>query len=289
MGGAGLYVVPWAIYGVVSTYFTGIVLRRLWLDRSECLKGQDRHLQLLARLGLLVLSAGTCVDNWRTFAGGFMDSATVSSYNVFWLLQFTHTTLSAIDVAPPLQLLHHFRSGSEDTDDGCCSRPRLSTKTMLIITYLLTAGCATCGFYAFSQTEVSVTDSYGIITVTGTGSGMLSLVSVFAFCYLMIAAAFVLSCREGFKVWGWLVVLQLAGLAGQALLDSFGSLYEAYGSNFWEQIQIGSTVIACGIIDKRFDFRAAQGVEDNINSIQYVNLPGNEQTDDDRRSGSFSF
>ena len=66
----------------------------------------------------------------------------------------------------------------------------------------------------------------------------------------MVGAAIVLGCRFGCYRWTWLLLAQVACVVGQALNTMCGAPYALYGSNFWEQVTIGTALLADGIINE---------------------------------------
>lgn len=238
-GQTALAALPFAGYGVIALAGCIIVTRRI---REKCKKGtphsSEAWLRLLSHIGLWYLTFGTMIDNVRRLFGGVEPGDNAAATGLVWFLEFTHEVICGVCPAIGLQFLS-------------VSTPRLHSPGRWLaatcVVVLATIAIGLYGFIHYSCSEGVVIDTYmGLHVANPAAANPLSLFAIGVLCVTALVASVVLACARGCKAWLWLVACQLLGIVGQALLTSFNTGYEYYGSNFWEQVTIFSLVIADG-------------------------------------------
>lgn len=194
------------------------------------------------------LQLGTFLDNIRHISGFGAVEKGPADVAFFWICDFAHEVLCAICPAIGIQLM-----ASALLDNRKPPMPMLSWLSCRpwLPTVFAWAVCVLCfviglaGFISVTTSEGTKAEIYyGIQVVRPKKASPYGLISVFVYSFLMVAAGVTLGVRYGCRRWSWLIALQVAGILGQALGDSFGAGYHFFASNFWEQVTIGTSVLA---------------------------------------------
>lgn len=238
------------LYGLCALVLTGIVIRRM-LERMK-VEGDstiaDKLLQV-SRVGILVLTIGTMLDNFRTFAGSFPNLNPENDFDigVSWICTVTHEMLASVSIVIPLQFVYTKLETQLYKD-------RAPYVAVVLVGILFVIGLV--GFVIVLPNPLIVNVGCSkidqtIYTLLPKSNSPTGLVSVIAYTFGMIFAGIFLVCREGCKSW-WTLFLVANVLCqfGQALLTALGPGYECYGSNFWEQVTFITAVVADGELNK---------------------------------------
>ena len=233
------------LIGYSAVAFAGAVLVCLRLHRSKhCSPPHNSAtvLLLLSRIGLLLLTIGTLIDDVRRVFGFIEPAKNDVAVGLSWFLECNHAIGCCVCTVIGFQLMS-------------VSAPNLNySKQWLTAALVVMVVCLAVGLYGFvtvtARSGMEVTEYMGLHVVVPKADTPLSLCSVIVTSIVALIAAVVLSCVQGWNKWFWLVACQLLGLVGQALLTVLNRGYEFYGSNFWEQVTIFSLVIADGILNE---------------------------------------
>ena len=189
-----------------------------------------------------MLTIGTLIDNGRHLFGAIDPANNAASLGLTWFLELNHEVICCCCPAVGLQLISVANPMKRD-------HIRWLAATCVVIFACFCVGLF--GFVAYTAPKgMEIDDYFGVHTASPEGENPLALFCIIVTCVVALAASVMLSCARGWNEWGWLVVCQLLGIAGQSLLSTFNAGYAFYGSNFWEQVTIFSLVIADGVINE---------------------------------------
>ena len=237
--------VIYTLYTIIAVIFSVIILKRL-----DNLKQQwdNDAMAVLCRLGILVMTIGTTLDNARAVFGNLYQSVdqtdTTLNFIVSWYCVINHQWLTAFCVFTPFCFIQKLVT----TDRWKRLVPRIAVGFFVILFVF-------AGFNylkaqpnpMYVKTECTEVDRTFKLSVP-KGSVNFSLVSVFAYQFLMVGAGIVMIYKYGCQGDSqWHLIFLIANflcLPGQALQQALGPYYECYASNFWEQLTFGSAVFA---------------------------------------------
>lgn len=194
------------------------------------------------------LQLGTCLDNIRHISGAGAVEASPADVAFFWVCDFTHEVLCAVCPAIGFQLMAVALLDSRQPLTpillSLSRRPWIPTVVAWVVCVLCFV-ISLVGFISVTASDGTSTETeFGVQVVHPVKASPFGLMSVFVYSFLMVAAGITLSARYSCRQWSWLVAVQVAGIVGQAFGNSLGAGYHFFASNFWEQVTIGSSVLA---------------------------------------------
>ena len=266
--GSDVSATAFLIYGLVAAQLSVVTFQRLraeWRETGDGngsspegeglgkgdVDGRQRLLLRLSRVGILILTVGTTLDNFRHFCGSFSSLPVFNAANVIvtWICYIAHEILAALSFFTPFQFLVSHKSSEE-----------IPRKFMLITSGIVTI-FSLMGIISFSLKEAP-TELQVVSKCTGIGdlkilefkgSNPLGLINVFAWSFLLIISCFYLNWKHGLRSWCSLFTLaNILALLGQmlpAFVPGLGSEYMCYASNFWEQFIFCAVVAADGLLN----------------------------------------
>lgn len=242
------------LYASVAGALTIATGRKLVIQ----LRSPDKDLMHIAcRIGILLLTAGTLLDNSRTMFGT-IESIPVDNFMnkvVAWFCVANHQVLAAFAFFTPSYFVYRLATQAQKW------WIRFIAVGVVIILFSL----GTAGFMSqqpnplLVKSECTEIDApYSTLAPTKKVPG--SLRCVFAYQFAMVGCGvYLVAKRKGCScccckcstLWSTLIsweflflIANFLCLPGQALLYSLGPVYRCYGSNFWEQVTFGSAVYA---------------------------------------------
>ena len=233
-------------YAVWAVNLSFAVARRLW-------NGKNSRFVICSRVGILILTVGTALDNVRHFWGSFptgLDASSTLNQVVSWLCIVTHRILSAWSIFIPFQFCATFSNSSR-------VRIRLFWGATILVAVGLVVG--TIGFLVSGPfvlvTEYKCVEIGALAVLSMETSSPISLINVLAYTFFVIAAGFYICYIKGISdksslCWVIFLVANILCLVGQVLQSNLGPTYHCYGSNFWEQITFASVVMVDMILNE---------------------------------------
>ena len=223
-----------------------IILKRMQFQRKALAKAltsewHAEHLLFLSRLGLLVLAMGTFFDNLRTPSGYERTDDTWADRVYFWVCDMVHEVLAFVCPAIGVQL-------------AMAAGPGARPWAYSALAWVTCGTCLALGGYGFAtitaQGGLYADCEYRMLQLHPENHSPFGLISVFAYSFAVTGAGLVLCARQGPRRWSWFVVVQVIGIVGQALRESFGLGIKVYSSNFWEQVTIWASLAADGMLNE---------------------------------------
>ena len=222
-------------YAACALVLSLIIINRLIKGLPPIISSTEKRLLVASRVGIMTLTLGTTLNNFQYFAGSFPGYNVENDVNVgvTWFCAFNHQVLSAIAILVPFQFMV------------------VSVQDEKKKRWLVHAAVALCfvaslvGLAGFIRAQPNSLDkdqncneiSEPVNYLKLSNESKTGLVCVFAYSFAMIACGVVMVWKRGCgSRWALFLVLNVVCLAGQALVNSLGSGYKCYGSNFWEQV-----------------------------------------------------
>lgn len=234
------------LYMLVAVKLTINIVLRL------CKGKNHSRFVICSRVGILVLTVGTALDNARHFWGSFpeLDPSFTLNQIVTWLCIFTHRVLSAWSIFVPFQLCAAVSNSSR------VRKGLFWAATILVAVGLLvgTIDFLASGSFVL-ETEYTCSEIGALALLTWKTSSEISLLNVLAYTIFTVAAGIYIcytkEIRDRASIW-WVVFLvaNILCLVGQSLQSNLGPTYHCYGPNFWEQITFATVVVSDRILNE---------------------------------------
>lgn len=247
-------IVIFFLYASVAGALTVATGRKLVMQ----LQSADKDLMHIAcRIGILLLTAGTLLDNSRTMFGTLKSIPVYNFMNVVvaWFCVVNHQVLAAFAFFIPSYFVYRLATPAQ----------KLWIRRIAVVVVIILFCLGTAGFMSQQPNPLLVKSEcteinapYSTLAPTKKVPG--SLRCVFAYQFAMVGCGvYLVAKRKGCScccckcstLWSTLtsweflfLIANLLCLPGQALLYSLGPVYRCYGSNFWEQVTFCSAVYA---------------------------------------------
>jgi hypothetical protein len=243
-----------SLYASVAGALTVATGRKLVIQ----LQSEQKDLMHIAcRIGILLLTVGTLLDNARTMFGTIELIPVYNFMNVVvaWFCVANHQVLAAFAFFTPSYFVYRLATHTQ--------KWWISRIAVFVVMVLFSLG--TVGFMAQQPNPLLVKSECTEInapysTLAPTKKVLGSLRCVFAYQFAMVGCGvYLVAKRKGCSCccckcstllstlasWEFLfLIANFLCLPGQALLRSLGPVYRCYGSNFWEQVTFASAVYA---------------------------------------------
>jgi hypothetical protein len=238
-------------YCACANFLTFVVIRRIIKKPLSHQWKHDRML-LFCRIGILLLTIGTSINNMQYIAGCFSNFNVQSDFNVAltWFCILDHEVFTALSIIIPFQFMISVVKSEK-------YKRRLTMASVIAVILFAIVGIT--GLILVKPvpfTEMLVCEGFNqpIKLLHPESSPKTSLACVVAYSVCMILCGVLLVYEYGRRSsWTIFLVTNIFCLIGQSLLTFLGPVYKCYASNFWEQIAFMSAVVADAFLNLRED------------------------------------